>query len=87
MSSKGFDDPRILPGGPGIPYKASDGTSHKIEPRAPGWSWGMVYMTKRGLEESKSQFKAEWFNLPDKVPEVKNYQGWDHMRCNMDAGK
>ena len=87
MSSKGFDDPRILPGGPGIPYKASDGTSHKIEPRAPGWSWGMVYMTKRGLEESKSQFKAEWFNLPDKVPEVKNYQGWDHMSCNMDAGK
>jgi hypothetical protein len=87
MSSEGFDDPRILPGGPGIPYIASDGTSHKIEPRAPGWSWGMVYMTERGLKESKSQFKAEWMNLPDKVPEVKDYQGWDHMRCDMDAGK
>ncbi len=25
--------------------------------------------------------------LPDKVPEVKGYTGWDHMRCDMDAGR
>ncbi|EPP1031960.1 T6SS immunity protein Tli3 family protein, partial [Cronobacter turicensis] len=25
--------------------------------------------------------------LPDNVPEVKNYTGWDHMRCDMDAGR
>ena len=87
MSSKGFDDPRILPGGPGITYTVEDGTVQTLEARAPGWSWGMVYMTKRGLEHSTNQFRSEWFNLPDKVPEVKNYQGWDHMRCNMDAGK
>ncbi|MEN4908137.1 T6SS immunity protein Tli3 family protein [Rahnella bonaserana] len=87
MSSKGFDDPRILPGGPGITYTVEDGTVQTLEARAPGWAWGMVYMTKRGLEHSTNQFRSEWFNLPDKVPEVKNYQGWDHMRCNMDAGK
>ncbi|EPF4548929.1 T6SS immunity protein Tli3 family protein, partial [Klebsiella aerogenes] len=25
--------------------------------------------------------------LPDRVPEVKGYTGWDHMRCDMDAGR
>ncbi|ESN10368.1 hypothetical protein L372_02716, partial [Enterobacter sp. MGH 26] len=23
----------------------------------------------------------------DSVPEVKEYTGWDHMRCDMDAGR
>jgi hypothetical protein len=44
-------------------------------------------MTKRGLEHDTAQYRAEWQNLPDKVPEVKDYKGWDHMRCDMDAGK
>ncbi|MBU9815827.1 hypothetical protein J1781_13295 [Rahnella sp. C60] len=87
MSSRGFDDPRILPGGPGITFTAPDGTLDTIKPRSPGWSWGMVYMTKRGLADATNQYRTEWMNLPDNVPEVKNYQGWDHMRCDMDAGK
>ncbi|MBE3524538.1 hypothetical protein IM275_21165 [Enterobacter cloacae complex sp. I6] len=91
MSSKPFDDPRIQPGGPGIEYTVDDGTgqkvSGKVEPRSPGWPWGMVYMTKQGLEGSTEQLKTNWQNQPDKVPEVKGYTGWDHMRCDMDAGR
>lgn len=90
MSSKPFDDPRLAAGGPGIEYTVDDGTgqkvSGKVEPRSPGWPWGMVYMTKQGLEGSTEQLKTNWQNQPDKVPEVKGYTGWDHMRCNMDAG-
>ncbi|MCQ4444331.1 hypothetical protein NOX22_06960 [Enterobacter cloacae] len=90
MSSKPFDDPRLAAGGPGIEYTADDGTgqkvSGKVEPRSPGWPWGMVYMTKQGLEGSTEQLKTNWENQPDKIPEVKGYTGWDHMRCNMDAG-
>jgi hypothetical protein len=87
MSSKPFDDPRILPGGPGISYTLEDGTVQRLESSAPGLAWGKSYMTKRGLEHDTAQYRAEWQNLPDKVPEVKDYKGWDHMRCNMDAGK
>ncbi|MEN4419235.1 T6SS immunity protein Tli3 family protein, partial [Enterobacter hormaechei] len=62
MSSKPFEDPRILPGGPGIAYTVDDGmgnkVSGKLEPRSPGWAWGMVYMTKQGLEGSTQQLKA-----------------------------
>lgn len=91
MSSKPFDDPRLAAGGPGIEYTVDDGTgqkvSGKVEPRSPGWSWGMVYMTKQGLEGSTEQLKTNWQNQPDKVPEVKGYTGWDHMRCDMDAGR
>ncbi|KLW28989.1 hypothetical protein SK49_00649, partial [Enterobacter sp. BWH63] len=56
-------------------------------PRSPGWAWGMVYMTKQGLEGSTQQLKANWQDLPDSVPDVKGYTGWEHMQCNMDAGK
>ena len=91
MSSKPFDDPRLAAGGPGIEYTVDDGTgqkvSGKVEPRSPGWPWGMVYMTKQGLEGSTEQLKTNWHNQPDKVPEVKGYTGWDHMRCDMDAGR
>ncbi len=91
MSSRPFDDPRLAAGGPGIEYTVDDGTgqkvSGKVEPRSPGWPWGMVYMTKQGLEGSTEQLKTNWQNQPDKVPEVKGYTGWDHMRCNMDAGR
>ena len=91
MSSKPFEDPRILPGGPGIAYTVDDGMGNKVsdtlDPRFPGWAWGMVYMTKQGLKHSTQQFKANWQDLPDSVPEVKEYTGWDHMRCDMDAVK
>jgi len=91
MSSKPFEDPRILPGGPGIKFSVDDGMGNivngKLEPRSPGWAWGMVYMTKQALENSTQQFKTNWQDLPDKVPEVKDYAGWDRMRCDMDAGR
>ena len=91
MSSKPFEDPRILPGGPGIEYTVDDGmggtVNGKLEPRSPGWAWGMIYMTKQGLDGSTQQLKTNWQNLPDKVPEVKGYTGWDRMRCDMDAGR
>ena len=91
MSSKPFDDPRLAAGGPGIEYTVDDGTgqkvSGKVEPRSPGWPWGMVYMTKQGLEGSTEQLKTNWENQPDKIPEVKGYTGWDHMRCDMDSGR
>lgn len=86
MSSKPFDDPRILPGGPGIHYQI-EGDDHHLLPGSAGWAWGNVYMTKRGLKDSIMLFRAEWQDLPDSVPEVKDYKGWDHMRCDMDAGK
>ncbi|WP_313124498.1 hypothetical protein [Pseudescherichia sp.] len=87
MSSKPFDDPRILPGGPGIHYELEDGVKGDIIPGTSGWRWGMVYMTKQGLQGSIQSLQTNWQGLPDKVPEVKNYKGWDHMRCDMDAGK
>ncbi|MEI9582342.1 hypothetical protein V5067_24045, partial [Enterobacter asburiae] len=36
MSSKPFDDPRTLPGGPGITYTASDGAIHHLKPNSSG---------------------------------------------------
>ncbi|WP_426717627.1 T6SS immunity protein Tli3 family protein [Cronobacter turicensis] len=87
MSSKPFDDPRLVAGGPGVTYTISDGTVQKIEPRSPGWPWGMVYMTPQALKHSIEQYKTNWQDQPDTVPEVKNYTGWDRMRCDMDAGR
>ncbi|ELY4856352.1 hypothetical protein SM113_004397, partial [Cronobacter turicensis] len=45
MSSKPFDDPRLVAGGPGITYTLDDGTVQRIDPQFPGWAWGMVYFT------------------------------------------
>jgi hypothetical protein len=86
-SSKPFEDPRVLPWGPGIPFISEDGANHILEAQYPCEAQGMVYMTKFGLEQNTAQFKTNWQDLPDHAPQVKNYQGWDHMRCNMDAGK
>ncbi|MFX2583103.1 hypothetical protein V6291_17620 [Enterobacter hormaechei] len=87
MSSKPFDDPRILPGGPGIQYRLDTGEMDEITPDAPGWSWGMVYFTQEGLQGKTMRREANYQGLPDKVPEVKGYTGWDHMQCNMDEGR
>lgn len=87
MSSKPFEDPRVQHGGPGIPFTTEDGAQHILRPQSPGWAWGAVYLTKRGLEHDTAQYKTNYQGLPDKVPEVKNYKGWDHMRCDMNAGK
>ncbi|MBU9819109.1 hypothetical protein J1782_04305 [Rahnella sp. BCC 1045] len=86
MSSKPFDDPRLATGGPGIDYQVN-GDHHHIKPEFPGPAWGLDYITKRGLAEDTAQYHTNYQDLPDKVPEVKNYQGWDHMRCDMDAGR
>ncbi|ENG8677894.1 T6SS immunity protein Tli3 family protein [Enterobacter hormaechei] len=91
MSSKPFEDPRILPGGPGIAYTVDDGmgnkVSGKLEPGSSGPAWGLDYITREGLKEDIAQFKTNYQDLPDSVPEVKGYTGWDHMRCDMDVGK
>ncbi|CAH3622968.1 hypothetical protein AI2619V1_2476, partial [Enterobacter cloacae] len=91
MSSKPFEDPRILPGGPGITYTVDDGMGNKVrgklEPGSSGPAWGLDYITKEGLHEDIAQFKTNYQDLPDSVPEVKGYTGWDHMRCDMDAGR
>ncbi|MFH2740077.1 hypothetical protein [Enterobacter hormaechei] len=91
MSSKPFEDPRILPGGPGIAYTVDDGmgnkVSGKLEPGSSGPAWGLDYITKEGLHEDIAQFKTNYQDLPDSVPDVKGYTGWDHMRCDMDAGR
>jgi len=86
MSSRPFDDPRVLPGGTGIKYQLQSGEIDEITPESPGWKWGMVYFTKEGLAGKVVRHEGNYQNLPDKVPEVKNYQGWDHMRCDMNAG-
>ena len=86
MSSKPFDDPRILPGGTGIHYRIGNDDYH-ITPQFPGPKWGLDYLTKRGLKHDTAKYHTNYQDLPDKVPEVKNYTGWDHMRCDMDAGK
>ncbi|TXT98840.1 hypothetical protein D4N07_21560 [Enterobacter hormaechei] len=91
MSSKPFEDPRILPGGPGIAYTVDDGMGNKVrgklEPGSSGPAWGLDYITKEGLHEDIAQFKTNYQDLPDSVPEVRGYTGWDHMRCDMDAGR
>ncbi|EMX8898194.1 T6SS immunity protein Tli3 family protein [Enterobacter bugandensis] len=91
MSSKPFDDPRIQPGGPGIEYTVDDGmggkVNGKLEPSNAGPAWGLDYITKQGLKEDTAQFRTNYQGLPNKVPEVKDYTGWDHMQCNMDAGR
>ena len=52
-----------------------------------GWPWGTLYITADELRQTSLMGQSNWQDLPDSVPEVKNYKGWDHMRCDMDAGK
>ncbi|WP_336854955.1 T6SS immunity protein Tli3 family protein [Pseudescherichia vulneris] len=87
MSSKPFDDPRLAPGGPGISYTLDDGTIQRIDPGSPGPAWGLDYITKQALKNDTAKYHTNYQDLPDKVPEVKNYNGWDHMQCDMNAGK
>ena len=103
MSSYPFDDPRLKPGGPGIDYKFFDDTyylyrpgKHKssgeyvngdTSPDFPGAAWGTVVFMKAALLHLTEGYKANYQNLPDKEPIVKDYKGWDRMRCNMKAGK
>ena len=85
MSSKPFNDSRLAPGGPGIDYVA-EGTKFHIGPQFPGQAWGLDYFAPKALDSLVEQFKSNYQNLPTKVPEVKNYTGWDHMQCDPDKG-
>ncbi|EMA1866482.1 hypothetical protein SD377_000384, partial [Cronobacter turicensis] len=77
----------VLPGGSGIHYVLPDGVKGDIKYGSAGWAWGLVYMTKQGLKGTVQELQSSWQDQPDTVPEVKGYTGWDHMRCDMDAGR
>ena len=85
VSSAPFDDPRILPGGPGIDYFV-EGERGTITPQSPGRAWGREFLSKDGLKGSTMELHSNWDDFPQKVPEVINYQGWDHMKCNPSLG-
>ncbi|WP_456297745.1 T6SS immunity protein Tli3 family protein [Erwinia typographi] len=94
MSSLPFDDPRLGPGGPGIDYSfvfRGKIKKYHIDAVRPGVgedysTWGLEYIDPRILEKRWAKHLANFQNLPDKVPEVKNYRGWTHMQCDVNAG-
>ncbi|POP47736.1 hypothetical protein CHU32_00915 [Superficieibacter electus] len=94
ISSKPFDDPRLKPGGEGIPYthKYYDGSLRhdRLEPGSSGMEWGWEYTSWNSVDGPKhwitDAYKPNWQNIPNKIPEVKNYTGWDHMTCDLDVG-
>ncbi|EAM3331397.1 hypothetical protein WEV50_004269 [Salmonella enterica] len=94
ISSKPFDDSRLQPGGEGIPYtyKDFDGVVQRdrLMPGTSGQKWGEEYTSWNSVASSEHWItyahKPNWQNIPNKVPEVKNYTGWDHMRCDPDLG-
>ncbi|MEO3988832.1 T6SS immunity protein Tli3 family protein [Pseudocitrobacter cyperus] len=93
ISSKPFDDPRMLPGGTGIDY-VYNGVKHHMQPRYNGTTdnsyWGKNYTSWRSVSgpDAWLTFSEEtnWKNIPNKVPEVRDYTGWDHMHCDLNAG-
>ncbi|MBA3222671.1 T6SS immunity protein Tli3 family protein [Salmonella bongori] len=93
ISSKPFDDPRLQPGGEGIDY-VYDGEKHHLRPRNNGTNdnsyWGKNYTSWASLQGERPwqtfAYETNWQGIPNKVPEVKNYTGWDHMRCDPDLG-
>ena len=94
MSSKPFDDPRLSPGGSGIAYTFLDHRGNlkqdRLMPGNSGLDWGREYLSWNSVNSSTpwviDAFKPNWQGIPDKVPEVKNYTGWDHMRCDPNLG-
>ncbi|MBR7976764.1 hypothetical protein KDX01_27065 [Burkholderia vietnamiensis] len=54
-----------------------------------GDHWGMSYIDylNPGMKVSFTDYaKPEFQDMKSKIPEVKNYTGWTHMKCNPDAG-
>ncbi|MCX8965991.1 hypothetical protein EHW66_13620 [Erwinia psidii] len=94
ISSKPFDDPRLQPGGEGIDYYGSNGQKHHLRFSDNGTgdnsSWGKNYTSWVSVQMPKPwqtfAYETNWQNIPNKVPEVKNYTGWDRMQCNPDLG-
>ncbi|MFY9996287.1 MAG: hypothetical protein WAK61_15030 [Leclercia sp.] len=95
MSSKPFDDPRLQHGGAGIPYtyRDYDGSQQhaRLKPGSSGLDWGREYTSWNSVNAPDPwitfAYKPNWQNIPNKVPEVKNYTGWDRMQCNPDLGQ
>ncbi|NMP26441.1 hypothetical protein GW590_06115 [Rahnella sp. SAP-1] len=89
MSSKPFDDPRLEPGGSGIDY-ISSGEKHHLFPRDVGSRWGKDYLSWVSIQGDKPwkvfAFYENFQGIPNKIPEVKNYRGWDRMRCDPSLG-
>lgn len=94
MSSKPFDDPRLQPGGEGIPYSYRNSRGivehDRLMPGSSGMDWGWEYTSWNSVNDPNpwivDAYKPNWQGIPNKVPEVKNYTGWDHMRCDPDLG-
>ena len=95
MSSKPFDDPRLEPGGSGIDYvyTSKRGTSeHHLNPidSSVGSQWGKHYLSWNSVQMPTPwqtfAYQSNFQGIPNKVPEVKNYNGWDHMQCNPNLG-
>ncbi|WMY74049.1 hypothetical protein RHD99_21900 [Buttiauxella selenatireducens] len=95
MSSKPFDDPRLEPGGSGIDYVYtfnSRTSSHHLIPMdaSVGSRWGKNYVSWNSIQMPTPwqtfAYQTNFQNIPNKVPEVKNYTGWDKMRCDPDLG-
>ncbi|MEB4673281.1 hypothetical protein MXL54_00655 [Enterobacteriaceae bacterium G50] len=94
ISSKPFDDPRLNPGGEGIPYSYKDYKGvlqhGRLMPGSSGMEWGWEYTSWNSVDGPDhwitDAHKPNWQNIPNKVPEVKSYTGWDHMYCDMDVG-
>ena len=94
ISSKPFDDPRLQPGGEGISYTETSANgkirSGVMTYRNSGQSWGKEYISWNAVAGPTpwdiGYRLPKWQNIPNKVPEVKNYTGWDRMQCNPDLG-
>lgn len=93
ISSKPFNDPRLQPGGKGITFSYKDFGVQKHSRLMPGTSgreWGEEYTSWKSINDPDpwiiDAYKPNWQDIPNKVPDVKNYTGWDHMRCDPDLG-
>ena len=94
LSSKPFDDPRLEPGGSGINYTITNSrgqlqTNH-MRPGYGGGKWGKEYVSWNSFAGpghwTTDAYRTNFQGIPNKIPEVKNYTGWDHMRCDPDLG-
>ena len=86
MSSKPFDDPRVMPGGLGIDYVDVYGDTHHLKYGSAGPAWGLSYLAPKAIDHLIDQYLSNWQDLPTSVPEVKNYKGWSRMQCDPSKG-
>ncbi|MDR3711553.1 MAG: hypothetical protein P4L51_01965, partial [Puia sp.] len=85
MSSKPFDDPRLEPGGSGITYSLVSPQGFRetilMRPGYGGGKWGKEYASWNSFAGpnhwTTDAYRANFQGIPNKIPEVKNYRGWD----------